>query len=464
MDYGQDFDFTKTFFEQFKQLWDKVPKLGLLTLGDMTNSDYCHDAMRLANCYLIFDGEQAKNCFYGETFSNVEDCCDFLFVQRCTLCYEVLNCNDCNDVNFSRYSYNCSNSNFLVNCQGCHDCFGCINLKQKRNHIFNRPYAPEEYKKAMAAIELGDYQTLQKIKKQVNEFFQKFPRKHLNGIMNENVTGDNLISCKDTFESYDCANLRDCKYCTNMFMGANDCYDVNIWGDNLNLAYNSAGIGAGGQNIIGSYLVAFGAQDVFHSIFCLNDVGNLFGCVALSHKRNCILNKEYSEEQYKKTSSLIIEHMKKTCEWGEFFPPSLSAFGYNETVADEYYPISKDLAPSHRFKWHNPDPREYQIQTYKTPEKIKNVSQDITKEILACEHCQKNFKIIAQELKYYQSKSLPLPRKCPNCRHKDRLGLRNPRQLFTRNCGKCNQELKTAYSPDRPEIVYCENCYLKEVY
>jgi len=36
----------------------------------------------------------------------------------------------------------------------------------------------------------------------------------------------------------------------------------------------------------------------------------------------------------------IIEHMQKMGEWGEFFPSSLSPFGYNETVAEEYYPIN----------------------------------------------------------------------------------------------------------------------------
>lgn len=82
MKYGRDFEFNRPFFEQFKELWDAVPKLGLLTLGDMVNSDYAHDAYRLANCYLVFDGEQAKDCYYGETFSNLQDCCDFLFVQQ----------------------------------------------------------------------------------------------------------------------------------------------------------------------------------------------------------------------------------------------------------------------------------------------------------------------------------------------------------------------------------------------
>jgi len=29
---------------------------------------------------------------------------------------------------------------------------------------------------------------------------------------------------------------------------------------------------------------------------------------------------------------------------------------------------------------------------------------------------------------------------------------------------KCVVEFKTSYSPDRPEIVYCEKCYQQEIY
>ena len=30
--------------------------------------------------------------------------------------------------------------------------------------------------------------------------------------------------------------------------------------------------------------------------------------------------------------------------------------------------------------------------------------------------------------------------------------------------GKCTNEFETSYAPERPEIVYCESCYQKEVY
>jgi hypothetical protein len=31
-------------------------------------------------------------------------------------------------------------------------------------------------------------------------------------------------------------------------------------------------------------------------------------------------------------------------EWGEFFDPQLSYYGYNETIAMEYHPLTKEEA------------------------------------------------------------------------------------------------------------------------
>lgn len=51
-----------------------------------------------------------------------------------------------------------------------------------------------------------------------------------------------------------------------------------------------------------------------------------------------------------------------------------------------------------------------------------------------------------------------------NCRHYMRQKKRPPYKLWDRTCAKCNKQIKTVYSPQNPEIVYCEECYLREVY
>lgn len=98
------------------------------------------------------------------------------------------------------------------------------------------------------------------------------------------------------------------------------------------------------------------------------------------------------------------------------------------------------------------------------PDNIKDVKSEITKQEIVCKECGKNYKIIQQELEFYKKNNIPVLDKCPDCRYKNRIKLRNPNKLWDRKCDKCNSDIRTSYSPDRPETVYCEKCYLKEVY
>ena len=97
------------------------------------------------------------------------------------------------------------------------------------------------------------------------------------------------------------------------------------------------------------------------------------------------------------------------------------------------------------------------------PDHIRDVGDDITKEVLRCIDCERNYKIIPPELLFYRKMTLPIPHKCFYCRHNDRIVRRGPYKFWQRNCDLCKKEITTNYSPDRREIVYCESCYQKEV-
>nr|MDD3720594.1 hypothetical protein [Candidatus Gracilibacteria bacterium] len=85
-------------------------------------------------------------------------------------------------------------------------------------------------------------------------------------------------------------------------------------------------------------------------------------------------------------------------------------------------------------------------------------------EIKTCRHCYNQFEITDKNLEFYRKHNLPIPKKHPDQRHLDRISLRNPRKLFDMRCEKCGKDIKTTYSPDRSEIVYCETCYNTEIY
>jgi hypothetical protein len=176
---------------------------------------------------------------------------------------------------------------------------------------------------------------------------------------------------------------------------------------------------------------------------------NCFGCIGLQHKEYCILNKQYSKEEYEKLKTKIIEHMTKTKEWGEFFPPSLSPFAYNETGAQDFFPLTKEEAEKLGFRWLDKDKKE---------SKIPN-----SKDVLSCEECGKNYKLIPQELKFYKQMSIPTPTHCPSCRHKERFQTRGEYALYDKTCDNCKQPIKTTYPPKSPYTIFCEKCYLESV-
>jgi hypothetical protein len=195
---------------------------------------------------------------------------------------------------------------------------------------------------------------------------------------------------------------------------------------------------------------------------------NCFGCIGLRHKDYCILNRQYSKEEYEKLAPGIIENMKQGGEWGEFFPVELSPFAYNETVAHEYYPIEKDEVLKRGWKWRDKKDEipkvEKIISASQLPDTIEEIPDDVLNWAIKCEETDRPFKIVKQELEFYRKMKLPIPHLHPDERHKRRMALRNPRKLWARTCDKCKKEIQTTYSPERPEKVFCEECYLAEVY
>ena len=168
--------------------------------------------------------------------------------------------------------------------------------------------------------------------------------------------------------------------------------------------------------------------------------------------------------------------MIQTKEYGEFFPMSLSPFGYNETQGMVYLPINKEEALSKNMRWQDNitiTKGKQALIPDDMSDSVMAVSDSITSEVLECIECNKNYNIVTQEIAFYRAMVIPIPRKCPQCRFLQRLALRLPRKLWHRSCtcdiqnhdheGKCPNEFETSYASDRPEKVFCEGCYQKEV-
>jgi hypothetical protein len=256
----------------------------------------------------------------------------------------------------------------------------------------------------------------------------------------------------------------DCKWLT-CAKRCRDSYDLFGYGYDSELLYENTAVG-----LSVSAAFSFTSSSISNSYYCLycENAQECFGCISLHRKRYCILNKQYSKEDYERLVPQIIVQMQKTEEWGEFLPVAMSLFGYNETVAQEYCSLRRDEVLERGWKWRdetNEAPQVEKIILGKLlPDSIDDISNDVLNWAIKCEATGRLFRIIKQELRFYRKMRLPVPRIHPDERHRRRMALQNPCKLWSRACAKCGAAIQTTYSPERPEIVYCERCYLETVY
>ena len=456
-DYGKEFDFNRPFFDQFRELRNTVPHVSLARVNS-ENCDYCNFLGDCKNCYLIFGSVYSENCLYGSPYYS-KNCIDNLVIRECEHCYE---CVDSRKLYHCLYCQDCYESSDLIFCydmKGCSECIACAGLRNKKYHVGNKAYKKEEYEKIKVKINLSDNEQKEGIKKQLEQIKLNIPHHYMPNNNTENVSGTHIYNSKNTHQSFYTDRCEDCGYCAQV-VDLKDCYDCSYTEEN-ELCYEYLG-NYGAKNTLFSTL-SRDTYSVYYSEYCMNGK-YLFGCSGIRNKEYCILNKQYSKDDYKKLIPKIIEHMRKTKEWGEFFPISHSPFDYNESVAQEYFPLAKEEAVRNGYSWKDTNQKNNQTQKEKTQRKTKEVKDSVTNNILFCKKCDKNYKITSQELNFYRNMNLPVPLNCPDCRHKERLALRNPSHIYDRRCANCSAEIQTTYSPDRPEMVYCETCYLKEVY
>ncbi|RIL03421.1 MAG: hypothetical protein DCC75_12995 [Proteobacteria bacterium] len=456
-EYGRPFDFNKTFFDQYQELSLTVPRVALMTdyLRD-ENCSYTNFSGRNKNCYLIFDSDESWDCYYSYTINGSRSCLECFRVKSMELCCEA---SDSKDSYGSAFIYNCDNcrdSFFLESCIGCKNCILCCNLRQKEYYIRNRPASREEFEALRKT--LSSWQQLQKLLTEFEKMVSRFPRRALRGFHNENVSGDYLVHCKDAQNCYDCLELRDGKYCYQGFMALKDCMDCEECGEG-ELLYECSNLGYNAYNCRFSHQSLSQISNLTYCDHCFNGCSDLFGCISLRRKKHCVLNQQYTESEYNTLVPRIIEHMRGTGEWGEFFPMQLSPFPYNISMAQDQFPLSREQAAGLGLSWYEGETRGSKPATFSLPPNVAETPESVCQELLNCERCGKNYKLIPQELAFYKSIGLALPRSCFQCRHAARFARRNPRKLHERFCERCGKSLQSTFSTEQADIVYCENCF-----
>ncbi len=564
--YGQEFDEHRPFLSQLFEVFKNVPKMARNDVN-MVNSGYSANAVDLKNCYLMFNSNHTEDSAYGNGVDYCRSCFDNSHVQKSERCYESFWLTNCYETHFSSQYEDCASVWFSKNCRGCTNCLGCVNLRTQKYCMFNEQLTKDEYETRLAGLKLNTWSGLQEVRQRAREFWLMFPNRMMQGVQNTNVSGEYITHSRNVTKSYlirECENLKYVQY--SQVPSSRDVMDATVIGNTAELFYEASVCGWGAANLKFCWDCWEGGRELEYCINCTRNAANLFGCVGISKHQYCILNKQYSKNDYLALRAKIIQHMNelpyrvkskfqnpppeadppsaensKTVEereivykYREFFPPEFSPFAYQHTIVSEHFPMNKEEVEKFGARWQDPSPTEYQttMEASALPDAIEDVNELILKQLIQCSECRRAYWLIQPELQFLKQVKIPAPRACVDCRHARRISQRNRSALYSRQCmcagrqsaereapsaegralsaesesqganrqaliaeGKslsanreslsarrpalssvytntaphfhgespCPNEFETSYAPDRPEIVYCEQCYQSEV-
>jgi len=357
----------------------------------------------------------------------------------------------------------------------------------------NEPLSKEEYEKRLKEL-TWNRKFIRETKEKASKFRSNIPVKFYHGTRAQNSSGDYIENTERARLVFNCRDHKDTAYMQDAWRQNEDCRDCTeiIIGQ---LSYEIQGVDTPHRTIVARSCL----NTITDSCYCdmCFGVRNCFGCFGLKKGEYCILNKQYSKEAYMELKKKIVDHMKKTNEWGEYFPADVSPFAYNESMAQDYFPLTKEEAIKKGFSWRERPEANYDVTmtSEKLPPTITDTTDAILEHVIHCKTqeseeektknplCAVVFRVVPLELALYRKLGMPVPEYCFPCRRTARFTLRNPRRLYRRQCEclstvkstgykntakhfhgeeHCPNEFETSYAQNRQEVVYCEQCYQAE--
>ena len=273
------------------------------------NIEYCQNVAYSKNCYLTTVAWKLEHSYYSSNMAGGNWLLDCFFTMESENCYECCDSNHLYGCFRLQYAYNCQNCRFGYDVTGCKDCIGCVNLRERQYCIFNEQYSKEEYEKYKAKFleELPDdfYEFSQKF----STFVQSQPHRAVYNTNAINTYSSNLFNAQNAVLCYNIQNAKDTRYCV-FGDTIEDAMDLTVGGE-LHLCYE-------GNVPDHSYRACFSVMcrsctNILYSEMC-HGCQDCFGCVGLRNKQYCILNKQYSKDEYEKLVGEIIIKMQKDQE------------------------------------------------------------------------------------------------------------------------------------------------------
>jgi hypothetical protein len=458
--FGQVYDSSRSFFEQFKELQEKIPRPHQEGKNNV-NCDWCSDVwdskhsslsrhiVKCENVHCSYRVVESKDCRDAVVSFNIEDCYDCLF------CFNSFN------LNYSENSRDCIDSSFLFDCRNCQNCFMSWDLRNKQYYIRNKEYTKETYEAEIKKINLGSWSTIQELKKEFNDIVKKeaIHRENFN-IKTTNSVGNYLNGCDNCINVFTWSDSQNCRNCIRGLY-SKDCIDQTItW--NVENSGNNGSVDGGYQIKHSMYSNARYSE---YLDLC-EDVEYCFGCIGLRKKKYCILNRQYTKEAYETLRTQIISDMERRGEYGEFFPANLAICEQNFSENVIYFPdMDKEKVTKNGGYWSDEDLSSTDgISSLELPDNIAGTPEAISAQALICPKTHYRFNISSGEYEFHKRKNFALPRYHFDFRVIESAKKTAVTTAYPYKCFYCKKDIMAYYPPEWGyQKIACEDCYKQNI-
>lgn len=441
----------------------EVPHLPNTGTGNK-NCDWADDVWHSTDVYLSRSFLRCERCSYLYRMVDTKDTIDSTYSFNLEQSYDCLYCFRGYKLFHSFNSRDCVDSSFLYDCRNCSSCFMCWNLRNKEDCILNKQYSKEEYAKKLQEFDVESYAGVEKLKQEFTRILQEeaVHRANFNTKV-ENSTGNFLTECKNCHNCYFMEKTEDVRHGFRGASGVKDGIDAVS-----PLATERSAVSSLDQEGYGNMGMLYGTRCKFsYYLDNCEACENCFGCVGMRKAEYCVLNQQYSKEEYEKLTEQIKADMKKRGEWGKFFPLEAAYSGYNLSLGQIMFPDTKEAVLKRGGKWDEEEVASFEdaLKGEDLPDRIDEVDDSIVGKRIICPETGLSYSIARHELAFYRKHKIPLPQK-----HFDQRTLERFRPMTfmtapqTGTCIFCQKEHTHYYAPELGyQKIACVECYREQV-
>lgn len=465
MSFGKAYDPSKKPLEQLFEMRKVFPMPSFLNRDPASvNSDYSNGGRNTNNAYFSSGCFDSEDVWYTAFASKSREIMDSRALYGCDMVYRALFSDHLYKSAYIYFSENCSTSYFLYDCRNCTDCFGCVNLRNAKNCIFNVQYSKEDYDAFIQELLPFKRSVLTQLESKFWDLVKVTP---MNASRNTNIKDTYGVLLYDMGSSFSTTHSHrsfNVRYAEEA-LSHKDSMDLLFSGGSSHNLYMTTNIGSQSSNVKFSVSSKVSSDSEF--IFNSRNLSNCFMCFGLQNKSYCILNKQYTPDEYWKIVDEIKVALLENGEYADGLGMEFSAEAYNFSLGQISFPLTKEEITSlGGYSAKDPESNAKDVEIISAsllPDSIDEVTDDICTKAIACTETRRPFKITPSELAFYRKMKLPLPITHPTIRLNKNYTYVPMGVIYTVTCASCGKTTPSLYDKESGYTLYCESCFKREV-